>query len=171
MRRACRSTSVPHSVRTTPVRLLAIKSAPIMDSSRRMCALTAGWVRSSIWAVLVKLPSSQIATNVRRRSVGILILPKIAAALEALSCCQLSCITLPPCRRAFHGSPPSFYHHRGKRVQDHHTYGAMGRGAYARGLEPVTPRIDQRYDRADRDHDGSNGRGVEHSDEASAQET
>src|SRR5262245_41836927 len=45
------------------------------DSSRRIWALTAGWVSSKRWAALVKLPSSQMATNVRSRSVGMLVLP------------------------------------------------------------------------------------------------
>src|SRR4030095_11051596 len=62
-----------------PERLFSIRSAPIMDSRRRIWALTAGWVRSNRWAALVKLPSSQIATNVRSRSVGILAGPEIGA--------------------------------------------------------------------------------------------
>src|SRR5262245_53048135 len=154
-----------------------------MDSSRRMCALTAGWVRSRRLAVLVKLPSSQIATNVRNRSVGILILPEIADSLPPAttrSCCQLSCITLPPpcpCRRAFHGGPLSFYHCRGEGVQGPSRSGAMGRGANAQqpkgrnSLHPVTPGIDQRHGRAGQDDNGSNRHGVEHRDEAPAQES
>src|SRR5262245_22960649 len=75
MRRACRSTSSPHSVSLTPERLFSIRSAPMSDSSRRIWALTAGCVRSKRWAALVKLPSSQMATNVRSRSVGMLVIP------------------------------------------------------------------------------------------------
>src|SRR6267142_2116857 len=95
MRRACRSTSVPHSVSTTPVRLFVIRSAPIMDSNRRICALTAGWVRSRRLAVLVKLPNSQIATNVRSRSVGMLVLPDELNSPSPASPlgCWLSCMS------------------------------------------------------------------------------
>src|SRR5262245_59691516 len=177
IRRACRSTSVPHSVRTTPVRLFVIRSAPIMDSSRRMCALTAGWVRSRRLAVLVKLPSSQIATNVRSRSVGILILPKIADAPSPAAplCCQLSCIALPlplaaagfstavPCpfttlpARAYRTIAPGWLW-RATRVQEDSS-------------EPVAPSIDQRHGRAGQDHNGTNGRGAEHRDQAPAQES
>src|SRR5262252_3777459 len=168
MRRACRSTSDPHSVSTTPVRLLAIRSAPIMDSSRRMCALTAGWVRSRRWAVLVKLPSSQMATNVRSRSVGILVLPAIVGPpLTSLLCRQLSCIARPvPCRRVFYRVPMFFLplsRHAGKGPS---RPGGVGGGPV--GLEPVTPRVDERHGGAGQDHNSSNGCGAEHRDQAPA---
>src|SRR5262245_61845179 len=179
MRRACRRTSVPASVRTTPVRLLAIRSAPIMDSSRRMCALTAGWVRSRRLAVLVKLPSSQIATNVRRRSVGILILPKIADAPSpaALLCGQLSCIALPlslPLAAAgFSTAVPCPFTTLPARAYRTIAPGWLWRATRVRedSSEPVAPSIDQRHGRAGQDHNGTNGRGAEHRDQAPAQES
>src|SRR5262249_2514644 len=122
--------SVPHSVRVTPERLFSIRSAPIMDSSRRMWALTAGWVRSNRWAALVKLPSSQIATKVRSRSVGILVMPVGVVSMPAsdsttspLRCRPLRIRPAPrlPGHRGFPscGRPKSSSYHRpGKLVQE-----------------------------------------------------
>src|SRR5262249_17424405 len=87
-------------------RLFSIRSAPMSDSRRRIWALTAGWVSSNRWAALVKLPSSQMATKVRSRSVGMLVIPvgeiSLPASVSITSPLRWRplAIRIPPCAGA-----------------------------------------------------------------------